>query len=114
MKKIEGRREYLLVEYSEPYRLENVMALMQEVAETCRRENYSKVLVDLSGAEEISIMDGFRLGSKGAETFRWPGKVAVVSQSQLVHFIETVGINRGGNVRMFSEVEKARHWLGVE
>jgi len=111
---IERKKDYLFVRFAEPYQFERAIAFMKEVGEVCRQEKFSKVLVDLNGGAEISLMEGFRLGSTGAETFRSLAKVAVVSQSVLIQFVETVGINRGGNVRMFTELEKARKWLDVE
>lgn len=115
MKAIERKHGYLLIEYDEPFKLNEVIALIQEVGQICRQEGYSKVLADLSRApSEISTMDGFKLGLAGAGSLSGVAKTAVVSRSRLVRFVENVGVNRGGNVRMFSELDKAMAWLDIE
>ncbi len=115
MKQIAARENYLFVEYSEPYQLETFIALMQEVAEICKREKFAKVLVDAHGmGGTISTIERFKLGVTGADTFRGVAQVAIIyRREELNWFAETVGINRGANVRVFGELDEALNWLGV-
>lgn len=116
MKTLESKKDYLFVEYTEPYQLEACIALMQEVAEICRRDKFTKVLVDMSGMMgKISTIDRFKLGVAGADTFRGIAQVAIIyRKEELNWFAETVGVNRGANVRVFSGPDEALKWLDVE
>ncbi len=115
MKQITVQENYLFIEYSEPYQLESFIALMQEVAEICRREKIGKILVDAHGMEgKISTIDRFKLGVAGADVFRGIAQVAIFyRKEELNWFAETVGINRGANVRVFGEPDEASKWLGI-
>lgn len=116
MKQIIPRQDHLFVEYSEPYELDTFIALIQEVAGICRREKFTKVLVDVRGmAGKISAIERFKLGVAGADAFRAVAQVAIIyRQEEMNWFAETVGVNRGANVRIFSKPDEASKWLGVE
>ncbi len=115
MKKIENKGNYLSVKYSEPYQLESFIALIKEVAETCRAQNCTNVLVDARRMPgKIGTMDRFQVGVAGAEAFRGLAKVAVVYRKEEMNwFAETVGVNRGARVRVFSDLSQAVNWLGI-
>ena len=67
---------------------------------------------EMSG--KMSTMDRFRLGVEGAAIFRNLAQVAIVyRQQEMNRFAETVGINRGGRVRVFGDLDTAMKWLGV-
>ena len=48
MKSIERRNGYLYLEYAEPYTFENFITISKQVFETCKAEQYQKVLVNVS------------------------------------------------------------------
>ena len=116
MKTIERRNGYVFVEYSDQYNLEKVIDLAKEVFEICMAENYQKVLtsfLDMPG--KIKQAERFQLGVQGALIFGYKVKVAVVYRKEEIDFFaETVGINRGLHVHIFSEMNQALEWLGVE
>ncbi len=115
MKLIEGRKGYLYVEYSEPYQFNNLIALMKEVLVVCETESYQKFLVNISGMTgKVAPMERFELAVKGAGLFQYKGKYAFVYRKEEInHFAETVGANRGLNARIFSSMDEAMKWLGV-
>ena len=116
MKTIERRNGYIFAEYSDPYSLENVMDLAKEVFEICMAENYKKVLTNfLNMPGKIRQLERFQLGVQGAQVFGHRVKVAVVYRKEEINFFaETVGINRGLHVHIFSEIDQALEWLEVE
>jgi hypothetical protein len=115
MKTIVTKRDHLFVEYSGTYELRACLALMREIADTCRRESIPRVLCDVRGMlGEISIWDGFQLAVTGAEAFRGLQLAGVYWAEDLDSLPELVIQNRGGNVRVFRSIEEAKAWLGVE
>jgi hypothetical protein len=116
MKTIQNQGPYLLVKFTDPYQLDQLVELMKEVGAVCRGENLSKVLVDLHEMPgKVSTMDRFQLGVEGANIFRGLAKVAVVyRKSEMNWFAETVSKNRGASVRVFSETDEAMKWLDVK
>lgn len=115
MKKIEDHENYLQVHYSEPYQLDTFIALIKEVAETCRAMNCTKVLIDIRRMSgKVGTMDRFQIGVAGAEAFRGLAKVAVLYRREEINqFAENVSVNRGANVKGFSNLDKALKWLDV-
>ena len=115
MKTIQPLDNYLFVKYTEPFELDEFLALIREVADVCRNKSRARVLVDVSEMSgKMSTMDRFRLGVEGAAIFRNLAQVAIVyRQQEMNRFAETVGINRGGRVRVFGDLDTAMKWLGV-
>ena len=115
MKIIENRGGYIYAQNDNPYNFQEVIELAKEVASKCLAENQTKVLVNLSNMRgKLQPMDKFNLGVQGAMIFRKVAQVTVVyDKSQIDGFAETVAINRGMNTRIFSSLEAATEWLGV-
>jgi hypothetical protein len=115
MRTLAIKEGYLLVEYSEPYQLDPCITLIKEIGEICRREGLPKVLCDVRGMMgKINILDSFQLAVTGAGAFRGLQLAGVYRQEDIDPFAETVIRNRGGNVRVFSDIERAKEWLRVE
>ncbi len=115
MKTLSVRKDYLFVEYSEPYKFGVCLALIQEIADTCIRDELRKILCDVRGMTgKISVIDSFQLAVAAASAFRGLQVAGVYRQEDIDPFVETVVINRGGNVHMFSDIESAKAWLGME
>jgi len=115
MTDIERRNGYLYVEYTEEYKLEKFLSISREVLTICRNEQYSKVLVNILNMQgTLSPMQRFEAGVQGARMFRQI-KIAVVHRKEeITRFAEDVGVNRGLNGRIFSQMDKALEWLEVE
>lgn len=115
MKILEVRKDYLFVEYSEPYQFEVCLALIEEIAQTSKREGLRKALCDVRGMTgKIPVLDMFRLAVAGASAFRGLQLAGVYRREDIDPLAETVIQNRGGNVRVFGDMKEAKEWLGVE
>jgi hypothetical protein len=116
MKIIEGRNGYLYVEYSEPYQFNNLIDLMKEVIVICETESHQKFLVNIvKMTGKVSPMERFELAMKAVPLFQHKGKYALVYRKEEINrFAENVGVNRGLNARIFSDMDEAKQWLGIE
>lgn len=107
--------EYLLVEFTEPYSLSNVIAVIHEVAPRCQQAGRHKVLVDLRRSEgNPNMLDRFKFGIEIARVWGSRIKAAVVANPGIINRMgETVAVNRGGRVRVTHDIAGALEWLGV-
>jgi hypothetical protein len=112
----ENRGSYLFVKITEQYSLKLTFSLLQEFADVCNREHLKKALVDgmiLEGP--ISIWDRYQLGEEYVRVVGPKVKVAFFARRDLIDLTtENVVVNRGGNFKVFHEMEPALKWLGVE
>ena len=108
--------EYLLVDFTEPYSLSNVIAVIHEVAERCRQSGRDKVLVDLRKSEgNPKMLDRFKFGMEIAKVWGPRIKAAVVARRTIINWMgETVAVNRGGRVMVTHDETKALEWLVVK
>ena len=88
---------------------------MKEVLVVCETESYQKFLVNISGMTgRVTTMERFELALKGVSLFQFKGKYAKVYRKEEINrFAENVGANRGLNARIFSDMDEALKWLGV-
>jgi hypothetical protein len=88
-----------------------------KVPDAARNSGTGKVLVDGRTAEgSFSTMQQYEYGSMLAKHFKGI-QVAIVVQKSLrdpTQFGETVALNRGAKVRVFTDLEAAKSWLGME
>lgn len=95
---------------------ENVAAYLNEVRNECVARNCSRVLIEehLEGPR-LGVMDVFEVAAEGS--MRAPAQIIAMAYvdvnagGDLMKFAETVAINRGLSVRVFSSVSDARGWL---
>ncbi|HEX2697254.1 MAG TPA: hypothetical protein VHM28_06055 [Anaerolineales bacterium] len=115
MKTLEAKEGYLFAQYTDDYRMGACLDFMKGIAEACRREGLSKALCDVRGMMgKIDIVDSFQLAVAGVLIFDGIQLAGVYRREDMDLFAETVIRNRGGNVRLFSDIESAKQWLGVE
>ena len=115
MKTLDVKEGYLFAQYTDDYETRACFDFMRGIAETCKREGLSKALCDVRGMPgKISIVDSFQLAVAGALIFDGIQLAGVYRREDIDLFAETVIRNRGGNVRLFSDIESAKAWLGVE
>jgi len=114
MHSCENRGSHLYVEVNEP--LVITAAVFQDVADTCRSQNLTKVLVDLSAVRSmLSTFDRYKAGIYFASILGPKIKVVVVAQAVLITgMAETVAVNRYGKLKVCTDMEEALDWLGVE
>ena len=89
---------------------------LQEIRRECILRNCFRVLVEerLEGPR-IGAMDVFQIAaqssSKASRTFQAVAYVDVNAEGELMKFAETVAVNRGIPVAVFSTVAEAEQWL---
>ena len=116
--KVEERGEVLWVAATGTRSLETVLAMSKDIMKACAERGFSKVATDvrqLSG--KLSAVDSFEVV---ARHFRAMQNRRVVTQAAIVdlkefearhQFFENLAINRGFNIRIFSQPEQALAWL---
>ena len=95
---------------------ENVVRYLEELRAECGARDCFRVLVEerLEGPR-LEAMDVFQIVSQGSDRAR--GKIQafayvdVNAEGDLMHFAETVALNRGLPVALFPTVADAEHWL---
>ncbi len=98
---------------------ENVMRYLDEIFRECTNRGFFRVLIEerLEGSR-FRTMDVFQIVSEGSSPaqgyFKAIAYVDVNAEGDLMRFAETVAVNRGLPVRVFSSVTEAEKWLRVE
>jgi len=95
---------------------ENVSRYLDDIFHECTNRNCVRVLIEerLEGPR-LGTMDIFQIASEGAsKTLRKLKAIAFVdvnAEGNLMHFAETVAVNRALPVTVFSTVADAENWL---
>jgi len=95
---------------------ENVARYLEEIRGECIARNCFRILVEerLEGPR-LGTMDVFQIVSEGSSkaggTFKAFAYVDVNAKGDLMQFAETVAVNRGLPVAVFSTVADAEKWL---
>jgi hypothetical protein len=110
-----NKGEYLLAEARESYSFEHFRSMIHEVAKFCSEDGLHKVVVDLRDSEgDPSTIDRYLLGNEIAAVWQYRVRGAGVAGKQSINFLmENVAVNRGANVKAFSDMQAALAWLGV-
>ena len=95
---------------------ENVLRYLEEVVQKCEACHCRRVLIEehLEGPR-LKMMDIFNIVVEGSNKSRW--KIDVIAyvdlnnQSDSMKFAETLAVNRGFTVSVFSNVADAEKWL---
>ena len=116
MNVIENKGQYIFVNYDEPYVLKNAIALLKESAAACATNKCRKLLLNFVNMPgKVKTLDRFELGIQGAIIFRRLEKIAAVYRKEEMNlFLENVAVNRGLNIRIFSDMDTALKWLEVK
>jgi len=114
VKKEAGR---LFVNDSRPVTAETIQQFCEKMPELARESGVSKILVDHRDIPNtLSTMERYRYATEIANHFRGI-KIAFVQDAPLrdpTRFGETVAVNLGANIRLFTTLEDAYDWLEVE
>jgi hypothetical protein len=94
---------------------ENVTAYLNEMREECRKRDCFRVLIEerLDGPR-LDAMEVFTIASEGSRKALGEYEVMAsvdVYAGDLLGFTETVAVNRGMPVAVFSDVEDAKQWI---
>ncbi|MEN9563557.1 MAG: hypothetical protein RIR73_1801 [Chloroflexota bacterium] len=117
MNVIENRDGYIYATYNGQYKYEKLLELAKEAARYCTQGKRTKVLANLLNMTgKVESFDRFKLGVQGALIFRntIAQVAAVYHQTEIDRFAENTAVNRGMNTRIFSNIEDALAWLGIE
>ena len=112
----EMKSGYVFVRVSGENSAENVHAYMQDVLEHCGECDCFRVLIhECLDGPRLEAMQIFDLASEGS--MRVLGRfdaVAYVDEQmgEMADFAETVAVNRGMPLRMFSNLREATRWIG--
>ena len=92
---------------------ENIAESITKIKELNANTTVSKILVDTTKQEKLP--DAFKL-LELAKTFPRDLKVAmVINDTQPtktdIHFVETANLNRGVDIKYFTDINQATHWL---
>ncbi len=98
-------------------------AFTSQIMETCQTHQATKMLIDTRKVKgDLSTLERFNLGLLGAAKYlkaKMTGKIlrcrfATVSSKSVTdseRLTENAAVNRGLNVRAFTEMKEALHWL---
>jgi hypothetical protein len=124
--KIETQPGYLLMIYEGLYEPSLAGEFTDQILAACKSHQPAKLLIDLRKVEgKMSTMDRFNLSVLAATKYfgaKLTGKIpscryAIVGSHPLVdskRFEETVAVNRGVNIKVFTVMKEALIWLEVE
>lgn len=108
--------EYLLVEPAGAYSLKYLLATIHEVAEHCRRENLTKVLIDLRAVEgSPNIFERYLLGLEIARKWGQTLKASILVRAEVANrMTENTAVNRGARIRVKTSLDEALQWLELK
>ncbi len=112
--------DYLSIHASGIRTLENIIGITLDYIAERDKHGYRKVLLDVREMTgKLSTIDAYNLGTEELEKFRRTGEVKVSiidleDNRERFQFMENVATNMGLNLRIFSDVDKALKWLGVD
>jgi hypothetical protein len=107
--------DYLHVTVTGQNSKENVTAYLAEMRVECRKRDCFRILIEerLEG-ERLDAMEVFTIASEGSMSALGEFEVIAyvdVFAGDLLEFTETVALNRGMPIAVFSSVEDAKQWL---
>lgn len=112
---IERKSDYLHVIVTGENSKENVFAYLAEVREESRNQDCFRVLVEERlGGPRLDALEVFTIASEGSKSVLGEYEAIAyvdVFAGDLLGFAETVAVNRGMPVAVFSAVEDAKQWL---
>ena len=107
--------KFLMVTVTEQLDLPLFQQMATEVATVCQETGVSRVLNDLRRAEPPKrAFDAYnmpRTAQKAGVSQFCKRAIVVGNRDADFYFLETVFINQGHQVRMFTEIEDAKKWL---
>jgi hypothetical protein len=89
--------------------------LFQPLIDACLTYKCSKAMIDATDLEvDLGTMGLFRAGEDVASLTSFKIRIVIIAREDMLDsFFENVSKNRGGNVRVFTNVDAARAWLNA-
>ena len=113
--KIIQKDAYVRFDYTGEFSQAAGKQCIDAMVEACRRLQISKALLDcrkMTG--EIEILEGFMVAQYGGKMRGFLSKTALVGREDQMfpdNFVENVAVNRGVNLKIFTDIEEAIAWL---
>lgn len=122
--KHEQKENYLLAVIEGGFTLDSAMLAIEETFKKCIELNLQKILVDASRATgNLTTMDRYQFGEAFAEIQKQyilksgsKLRTVIYARSNLIEekkFGETVGLNRGANIKVTTDLAEAKSWLDI-
>lgn len=111
---LEKKNNFLFVTLTGEYDRHEFMSYGKTLMDHCKKEEVFKVLVNALGVTgtNLSVMERFVIGESVAALFPPTVKLAVAWPEEfMTRFAETVAVNRGSFLAVFTNVEEAEQWL---
>ena len=109
------REGYVLFDFAGEFNLEAGKQCIDAMVEACSQSKISRALLDCRNMTgEIEIMESFMVAKYGVKMIGSISKCALVGREDQMfpdNFVENVAVNRGINLKLFTDVEKAVDWL---
>jgi hypothetical protein len=105
---------YISMKVSGEYDFADFKTYLKIIYAKCELEDIYKVMFDSLDVIGIDIptLERYFLGVEAAEQLRYKVKLAIVWHKEYTTYLgETAAVNRGGNVKVFSNAESALEWL---
>lgn len=108
---------YVLVEFSGAFSVDAGKRCVDRMDAACEEFDRSKVLLDCRGLTgNMDIFDRFKVTEYGASGRRHFRRLALLALEEMVlpdRFIENVAVNRGMDLKIFTELDEAKQWLAM-
>ncbi len=115
MLEIQSKQNYILVNFIGAFSIEAAKKTVDTIIGTCAAEDQSAVVLDCSSMTgKLSVIDRYRTIVYGQKMIGKVSKFALVADIKMVlpdHFAETVAVNRGINLKVFTDAQQAVHWV---
>lgn len=115
---IADKGSFLLVEFSGQFSTQAGKQCVDAMVEACVKLGRSKVLLDCRRIQgELPIFARFEVTEYGASKRQHLRQLALVSRPEVAlpdNFVENVAVNRGMNMRVFTDFDQALRWITEE
>jgi hypothetical protein len=106
---------YNYFEFSGEFSPQTGKQCIDAMVEVCGQSPISKALLDCRNmTDEIEIMESFMVAKYGVKMVGVITKFALVGREDQMfpdNFVENVAVNRGVNLKLFTDLERAVDWL---
>ena len=113
--RIVQREGYLLFDFTGEFSQEAGKQCIDAMVEVCTQAQISRALLDCRNMTgEIQILESFMVAEYGVKMIGSISKFALVGREDQMfpdNFVENVAVNRGINLKLFTDIEKAVNWL---
>ncbi len=115
---LQERQDHLLAIYDGPFSIEHWRQCIDQMRERCNDTGLRHVLLDcraISG--ELSILSRYQVVDYGTVLLGLVNRIALLVREETLlpdRFVENVAVNRGLNLKVFTESAAAEAWLAAE